>query len=1008
MTIWSGAAANLSDSALATSSGATVVLPAGFEGQQQSGGGGRVGGNDTCGRTTGVVAVTVDDVDATSSNGDGTVASTVISLRWCSTDGSGCSGGPPPPPLGMPVKIGLLVDSWLAIGDEPCVQPSIFDLQPGNDTCVAGCCVDGACECRDGFFGARCEQELRCASASADEPQWDLEHCETTGTSDHMVNCSCTRVEYVAALRFRLAPAANVDLYTLTMRVPSMLQSMPMAWIAPLLTYGLLATWAIWRDWRRLYSTRIPAWLQPPIGRFWFCGQLLFHLRTRQTVLRVFHVMPDHTGYTHLQLMHMLVTTVCATVVAVIVFLNKRQCTALAAVIAGVLAGSTASLPVVLGRMLFKWANRVGRRRAAYKTNKAARHEKWIAGADTRGHLDGYRMAGVAVSPGFGSSSCSSTRRSSWARRSSAQSRTTSTRSSVAAVAPTGLRARLSLNSSRSTRSTLNSSRSIRFTIGNYRSTRSTNGNFSGPHAPEFARNDQGSAGGDAASFKSTATTESSFKATSATGFGLRTTRLDGECFIVEGQQPPSLVANKITSSSKLSSECSSNGLRSAHLDGSFFSVLSSPSPPPSPPSLVAGKGARGSMPSDECGSKGLRSAHLDSSFFSDEPAAVPPPYLAATKSTSGSKSSSECSGKGLRSAHLDGSFFSDESSPAAAPPSSRVASKSASGTKPSTFCQLSTSSDGAKRQKQANSSRLTGERPVETGSRSLNQPGQRRTEPSQRRTESSQRRTDSSQRRTDFEALGGPRPMRSIMIGGEAPPVKSTAGRTHRPMAKKPEPQSQPRASTLMLPPSKLFASPDGRGGVGIFLAVGDGIGVHFVPATHVGASLCGEKLQVALNATALPRGWSAQTLQESEMITHGGGHKTGGEYGGVPLPPPAGLSRRALHWQLVLAWSYNMLFGLSAFVLLVMLLLGAAQTGQDAEKLRAGGLSHSEWWRSVSLALCWTLFQSLVIVDGAKALMLTITSPVFMYRLQEGPFNRVLCTKLLRQMHRLLDIVL
>ena len=691
-----------------------------------------------------------------------------------------------------------------------------------------------------------------------------------------------------------------------------------------------------------------------------------------------------------------------------IVFLNKRQCTALAAVIAGVLAGSTASLPVVLGRMLFKWANRVGRRRAAYKTNKAARHEKWIAGADTRGHLDGYRMAGVAVSPGFGSSSCSSTRRSSWARRSSAQSRTTSTRSSVAAVAPTGLRARLSLNSSRSTRSTLNSSRSIRFTISNYRSTRSTIGNYSGPHAPEFARNDQGSAGGDAASFKSTATTESSFKATSATGFGLRTTRLDGECFIVEGQQPPSLVANKITSSSKLSSECSSNGLRSAHLDGSFFSVLSSPSPPPSPPSLVAGKGARGSMPSDECGSKGLRSAHLDSSFFSDEPAAVPPPYLAATKSTSGSKSSSECTGKGLRSAHLDGSFFSDESSPAAAPPSSRVASKSASGTKPSIFSKLSISSDGAKRQKQANSSRATGERPVETGSRSLNQPGQRRTEPSQRRTESSQRRTDSSQRRTDFEALGGPRPMRSIMIGGEAPPVKSTAGRTHRPMAKKPEPQSQPRASTLMLPPSKLFASPDGRGGVGIFLAVGDGIGVHFVPATHVGASLCGEKLQVALNATALPRGWSAQTLQESEMITHGGGHKTGGEYGGVPLPPPAGLSRRALHWQLVLAWSYNMLFGLSAFVLLVMLLLGAAQTGQDAEKLRAGGLSHSEWWRSVSLALCWTLFQSLVIVDGAKVLMLAITPPVFMYRLQEGPFNRVLCTKLLRQMHRLLDIVL
>ena len=952
VSIWSGAAANLSNSALATPSGVTVMLPAGFEGQQQSGGGDGVGGDGTCGRTTGVVAVTVDDVDATSRNGDGAVASTVISLKWCSAGGSGCSGGPPAPPLDEPAKIGLLVDSELAVGDGPCVQPSLFDFEPDNRTCVAGCCVDGACECREGFFGARCEYELRCVSASADVPEWNLEYCETTSTSDHMVNCSCTRVEYVAALRFRLAPAVNVDLHMLTMRVPSLLRSMPLAWIAPLLTYGLFATWAIWRDWHVLYSTQIPTWLQPPRGRFWFCGQLVFHLRTRQAVLRVFHVMPDHTAYTHLQLMHMLFSTFCATVVAVIIFLNKRQCTALAAVLAGVLAGSTASLPVVFGRMLFKWANRVGRRGRAYKINKTARHEKWVAGADSRGHLDGFSRAGVAVSPGIGASVCSSTRRSSWARRSSGQSRRTSTPgSSVAAVAPTnpsaagsasrlaGLRARLSLSSKRSTRA--------------------TDGGHDESHLPEFVRNDEGSD----SSFKSTATTESSFKATSTTGLGLRTTRLDGACFVVEEQEQPSLAVNKITSGSTSSSECSSKGLRSAHLDGHFSGGVASPSPPPSPPSLVAGGKAAGSRSSDECGSKHLRSAHLDGSFFSDEPlTADTPPSLGASKSTSGSNSSM--------------------------------------------FSRLSRWSGGAKQQKPSSPPRATGERPLETvqlddvffsGSQPMERSGQRRTEPSQRRTES-------SQRRTDFEALGGPRCTSCIRIGGEQPPVKPS--RTRRPLASKS--QSQPRAFTLMLPPSKLFASPDGRGAVGIFLPVGNGLGLHFAPATHVSASLCGEKLQVTLHANALPRGLSAQALQENDMITHGGDLKAGGGYGGVPLPPPAGLSRAALHWQLMLAWSYNMLFGLTAVVLLVLLLLGAAETDSAAEKLRAGGMSVSQWWRSVSLAICWTLFQSLVIVDSAKVLMLTLTSPVFMHRLQEGSLNRILGTKLLRQMHRLLDIVL
>ena len=99
-------------------------------------------------------------------------------------------------------------------------------------------------------------------------------------------------------------------------------------------------------------------------------------------MLRVYHVMPDHTAYSRLQMLHLLSTTLTATFVAVILFLNKRQCTAEAAIIAGVVAGCVASLPVVIGRALFKWANMHGRRRQAYKANKVTRHHVWIDGAD--------------------------------------------------------------------------------------------------------------------------------------------------------------------------------------------------------------------------------------------------------------------------------------------------------------------------------------------------------------------------------------------------------------------------------------------------------------------------------------------------------------------------------------------------------------------------------------------------------------------------------------------------
>ena len=736
VSVWSGAAANLSDSALSASPDVTIVLPDGFEGEGASD-----GGDDVCGGRTGVVAVTVDDVDAVSDDGGGAVASDVVSVHWCSTGLTSCftdGAGPSPPPLADPATIALRVDATLAIGTAPCVQPLLLNFAPSNDTCVAGCCVDGTCRCREGYYGARCEYELKCASASGDEPRWDLDHCATMSTSDHMVNCSCTSVEYVAALRFRLTPAANVDWYTLGVRIRR--STNPLAWIVPLSIYGLLAAWAIWRDWRTLYSTQLPPWMQPPRGRFWLYGQLLLHLRTRQAMLRVYHVMPDHTAYSTLQLMHLFFSTICATFVAVIIFLNKRQCTAEAAVLAGVLAGSTASLPVVLGRVLFKWANRQGRRKKAYKANKQSRHEWWIAGAD-------------------------------------------------------------------------------------------------------------------------------------------------------------------------------------------------------------GGKGFKDAGPSPLGGGK-----------------ALPSPQTTPLS----------CSDVGVTDAQTT----------------------------------LSSSHQGTN---QRRCSWQIGQRSSADASTSKADSGKVRFGGlvSERRT--------SAQTRTNFGALSSTNSSGNILIGGEKLPPQPLSGHTRRPKAA----SSQQRPSEVMLSPNKLFSSPDGRGGVGILLATGDKVGGRkYVPATHVSAPVCGFELLVTLDADALPAGRSAQTLQEREMLTHDGSSGLGelkreiatgvGGIGLESLPPPADLSRTQLKWQQVLAWSYNIVFGATALVLLVVLMLGASATDSAAEKLRADGLSLEEWRRSVVIALSWTFFQSLVLVDGAKVLMLTATSPVFMKRLPKGSLRRLLGTKVLRQAHRLLDVIL
>jgi len=87
---------------------------------------------------------------------------------------------------------------------------------------------------------------------------------------------------------------------------------------------------------------------------------------------------------------------------------------------------------------------------------------------------------------------------------------------------------------------------------------------------------------------------------------------------------------------------------------------------------------------------------------------------------------------------------------------------------------------------------------------------------------------------------------------------------------------------------------------------------------------------------------------------------------------PRPAGITPLSLSsWRAVMAWGYNISFGLVAFVLLVSLVLGAQQSNSSAERLRASGMTLEEWWRAVSLAFTWTCFQSFVLRHSCNLLL-------------------------------------
>ena len=93
--------------------------------------------------------------------------------------------------------------------------------------------------------------------------------------------------------------------------------------LLPLLLYAALCFAVVRRDQAELYSTAVPRWaavvsygeaedamarhMQGRLGEaagFPLWRQLLYTARTRHSLLRLFHVVPDRTAYTRLQLTH--------------------------------------------------------------------------------------------------------------------------------------------------------------------------------------------------------------------------------------------------------------------------------------------------------------------------------------------------------------------------------------------------------------------------------------------------------------------------------------------------------------------------------------------------------------------------------------------------------------------------------------------------------------------------------------------------------------------------------
>ena len=267
-------------------------------------------------------------------------------------------------------------------------------LPPREEACVAGCCTRGQCVCRAGFTGDRCDLELRCAvvpegasrlamsiaeggSGSGSDETACMTDIDAIGSR---LSCTCVpmRVGMVAVVQFRITPANN--LFTAHRgRLPLVRPSSLLIWAAALAAYALVVAVAVRIDAGTQYLAAqhpgVPAWLRP--RPFSLAAEVLFTLRLRTSIARIWYVYPGHTLYTRAQLLHVLACSLAFSYFSVSVFMGRadENCNHIANLIATVAVTVSSILGTVI-RILFRCANlRKGRHIGrVYHANKAARN----------------------------------------------------------------------------------------------------------------------------------------------------------------------------------------------------------------------------------------------------------------------------------------------------------------------------------------------------------------------------------------------------------------------------------------------------------------------------------------------------------------------------------------------------------------------------------------------------------------------------------------------------------
>jgi hypothetical protein len=183
----------------------------------------------------------------------------------------------------------------------------------------------------------------------------------------------------VAVLARRILPNTGVDLSlgigTKRSGVGSVL--VPLFCV---LAYIVVAVAAARADERGdLYCVRPPWWLQPHGENGWTpVAQVKVIGRLYHSLLRWRYCMPGHTGYSHLQLTHSLLTYILLTACGILLFLGADHCTQEQSILAAVTSSVCSSVACMLGRILFRWGLNTGARKAALLHNEQERMSGFI------------------------------------------------------------------------------------------------------------------------------------------------------------------------------------------------------------------------------------------------------------------------------------------------------------------------------------------------------------------------------------------------------------------------------------------------------------------------------------------------------------------------------------------------------------------------------------------------------------------------------------------------------